>query len=330
MQTIFTQLTTILLLILGITPFLRAQSVSITQIPFQNIRNLIYVEGQANSQSGFFLVDTGYEGSLLLNSKHFSGKPTEQVIVGTNGEGSSLEVKVVDFHLGNIQTDDLVAYIADMTHLENSLGLPLVGLIGSTFFQDFELMFDYTGKNMILTRLDKRGKKLVSFLDEEPPTDSLSFVTKGHLPVFKARIGEVSLMLALDSGASANLFHQGTLKKLEEHLSDLNELHMNGFGLESKKTTIGLLSQLQIQGLILDPMQTLFSNLTHLNRELRGPMVDGILSLDYFGQRKVAFNFRKQVLYVWEDKPTDTSTETYMVQGRQATPATDITTIAPE
>jgi hypothetical protein len=319
MQTIFTQLTTFLCLLFLITTQIRAQNRSPTQIPFQNVRNLIYISGTVNRLTGFFLVDTGYEGSILLNNNYFSGRVTDRILVGTNGVGSSLEVKMVDLQFGDLQTTHVLADIADMEHLESSLGIPMLGLIGSTFFRDFELLIDYTSSKMILTRLDRRGRKLAHYPGEDPPSDSLSFITKGHLPVFEAQVGGTALLLALDTGASANLFHHSTLKKLEKHISDIDELNINGFGLQPKKAVSGMLSKLVVQGLSFDQMQTLFYNLSHLNRELRGPIVDGILGLESFGQRKVAFNFKKQLLYVWEEALSEkASVDPLMVQNRPA------------
>lgn len=302
MQTMFTQLMTTLLLLLFANPVLRAQVTSYTELPIYYARNLICVEGTANQQSGFFLIDTGYEGTLLLNNKNFKGKRTERIIVGTNGQTSSLEMKTVDLQLGDLFHSNLLSYITDLSHLENVLGTSLQGVIGSRFLRDFEVTIDHTLERVVFIKLDKRGKKLVRHPESRPPSDSLEFTQKGHLPVIDAQVGELSLRLALDTGASSNLFHQGMLKKLEPHLTDLDELKVNGFGPKPSKVKKGVLAEMQVQELTFASMQTLFQSLTHINRELRGPMVHGILSIGSFGKRKLAFNYKKQVLYLWDEE----------------------------
>lgn len=315
MQTIVTQLLTNFFLFLLFIPVLRAQTVSRTQLPFHYARNLIYVNGSVQAQSGFFLIDTGYEGKLLLNAQYFTGKQSMRVLVGANGGNSTLETKTVEFLLADIYTPAITAEITDLAHLETCLETPLLGLIGSGFLQDFELVIDYETQEITLTRLDRRGNRLASDPELSSPTDSLPFVQKGHLPVFKAQIGENTLRLALDSGASTNLFHQSTFKKLQDHISDVDELRMNSFGSRSKAVKTGRIPSIQLEGLTLAPAQALFHSLAHINRELRGPALDGILSLELFGQHRIAVNYKKHMLYIWtEETIHEPITEPQVVQ----------------
>lgn len=299
MKTNFTAFKWILLpgLLLTIS-HLTAQDIEFAILPLNRVGNLIHIQASAGQQEGAFLIDTGYRG-VLLNGKYFKGTPCDLVLQGSNGLGGRLSITEVDLKLGLILVQGHKAHIGDLNRLEKSIGIPLLGILGSTIFEDFELMIDYLNNDLVLIRLDEFGEKMVLLPGVSPPTDTLSFGFKGHLPVIEVQIGDQDMQLGIDSGAASNLFRSNSWSDLEPFLWGHHEPYLSGLGNMRRKTKAGMISDMQLEGIPFRSMRTLFSNIGHINRDLVGPNVDGILGYEFLKQYRMSFNYRKQKLYLW-------------------------------
>lgn len=283
-----------------------AQPIEFAVLTFNRVGNLIYLEAIADQKTGYFLIDTGYRG-ILLNKRFFEGRLTNMYLQGTNGLGNQLADKSVDLKLGLIQLNDMDAQVTDLSKLEKSIGIPLHGIIGSTFFEDFELMIDYAHNRMILIQLNDQGEKTVELPLIMPATDTLSFRLKGHLPVIAVNIGSRELQLGIDTGASSNLFRDDNWSKLGGFVWGKKEVFLRGLGKARKKTKAGMVSQVEMEGIPFQAMHTLFSNIGNINRDLRGPKLDGIIGYEFLHQYTMALNFRKKELYLWRQPPVEES-----------------------
>lgn len=300
MKTNFTPLSSLFCLLFLLTSSASGstQDIDFAILPFNRVGNLIYIEAMADQQSGAFLIDTGYRG-ILLNRSFFEGMPSDMYLQGSNGTGGQLEHKMVDLKIGLMQIDGLEAQVADISKLENSIGIPLHGMIGSTFFEEFELLIDYTNNNIVLTKLDAKGEKMVEIPTISPATDTLSFKLKGHLPVIEVKVGTSELQLGIDTGAASNLFRSDRWSKLKDFVWGEHELFLRGLGRSRRKTRAGMLSQIKIEDIPFRSMRTLFSNIGHINRDLIGPNLDGIIGYQFLHQYTMAFNYRKKEMYLW-------------------------------
>ncbi|PHN03194.1 hypothetical protein CRP01_27760 [Flavilitoribacter nigricans DSM 23189 = NBRC 102662] len=285
-----------------------SQDIEFAVLPFNRVGNLIYVEAIVDEQSGYFLIDTGYRG-VLLNKTYYDGMPTDLHLQGSNGIGGRLEYKNVDLRLGLLNVENIDANVADLSKLTQSIGIPLHGMIGSTFFQDFELMIDYRNNNVVLIKLDRNGEKTVELPTIVAPTDTLSFHFKGHLPVISVHIGGREFHLGIDTGAAANLFRSDSWSKLEEFVWDEREQFLRGLGTMRRKTKSGMLSEVHFEDIPFRSMRTLFGNIGHINRDLAGPNLDGIVGYEFLHQYTMAFNYRKQELYLWRVEPIEDAAE---------------------
>lgn len=277
-----------------------SQSIEFAILTFNQIGRLIFITADIDGQTGSFLIDTGYRG-ILLNKDYFEGEQSNLYLRGTNGQGGSLEVKQVDLQIGLLRIPDLRAEIGDINHLETSVGIPLLGIIGSTFFEGFEHLIDYHNNTLILVKLNENGEKMVNLLPMEAPTDTIPLRFKGHLPVIEARIGPNPVRLAIDTGASSNLFRSNIFSKLREWIWKLEDHFLKGLGAYRKRTRAGIISKVQMQDFAFRSMRTLFTNISHLNRDLAGPSLDGILGYEFLSQYKMSFNYKKKELYLWKN-----------------------------
>lgn len=287
------------------------QAIEFAILPFNRVGNLIYIEARVDQQDGAFLIDTGYDG-ILLNNQHYEGTPSDLYLRGSNGLGGRLELITVDIDLGLLKVKSVEAQVGDLSKLEQSIGLPLHGMIGSTFFQDFELVINYKNNNLVLVKLDHRGNKMVELPTLRPASDTLDLRFKGHLPVVGIQVGGRELCLGIDTGASSNLFRSNSWSKLEEFVWGKQELYLRGLGNDRRKTRAGMVSHINMEGIPFRSMRTLFGNIGQLNRDLAGPDLDGIVGYEFLHQYTMGFNYRKGEMYLWrEDVEEDRSDVDY-------------------
>lgn len=292
-----------------------AQAIEFAILSFNRIGNLIYLEAVVDEKAGVFLIDTGYNG-ILLNKDHYSGMPSDLYLQGTNGAGGKLESKRVDVKLDLLQIENIEAQIGDLGELQKSIGIPLHGMIGSTFFEDFELMIDYTNNKLVMIKLDRDGEKMVGLPIINPATDTLALQFKGHLPVIAVNVGEMELALGIDTGATSNLFGSNHWSNLEDFVWGAQELYLRGLGKARRKTKAGMVSRIHLEGIPFQSMRTLFSNIGHINRDLAGPNLDGIIGYEFLHQYTMGFNFRKKEMYLWREEAIEMTTVDYMVDNQ--------------
>lgn len=291
---------------LSTTGICQNQSTTISEseyavIPFYRAGNLIYIEARADDQVGFFLIDTGYSG-ILLNSQYFKGSKTEKVIVGCNGETSNVEMKYVNLSLGSIDLQRVYTDVADLSNLEHKKDLRFLGMIGRTFFRNYECIFDYSNQELTFFKLGKKGKKLALDLLHESPSDTIKFRLKGHLPVIKVQIGSTLLKLGLDTGSETNLINEKCLPKIQSQLINRGTVRLRGLRKEVKVVPVGVLTNIVIGKIPFYPMRSMFSDIEYINDEFPGPNIDGIIGYEFFSQYKTAINFKKRELYIWGQK----------------------------
>ncbi len=310
----FTPFKCLLLLLFSFPAFTAmAQAIEFAILPFNRIGNLIYIEAVVDEQSGAFLIDTGYRG-ILLNRDYYQGMPSNLYLQGTNGYGGKLEYKRIDIKLDLLHMKNISAEVGDLSKLENSIGIPLHGMIGSTFFEDFEVMIDYINNKLVMIKLDRDGEKMVDLPIIHPATDTLPLQFKGHLPVIEVNVGKRELSLGIDTGASSNLFSTSQWSKLEDIVWGKQEKYLRGLGRARRKTKAGMVTEVHLEGIPFQAMRTLFSNIGHLNRDLAGPNLDGIIGYEFLHQYTMGFNFRKKEMYLWrEEKIQKPATVDYMV-----------------
>lgn len=186
---------TIILLILAISTVSFAKC----SIPFELSGSLIIVEAKVNNERGKFILDTGAPG-LILNAKYFEGKPSEYMVVGTGGQIDAHEQEVTFFKWGCLKAINTKGLIIDLSYLEESIGVPLLGLIGYGMIFDTELVIDYTTKT-----IDVYKAPWLSRHKKQSPSMTVSFKLNYHFPVIHGSIKSQDIALAIDTGARSNL-----------------------------------------------------------------------------------------------------------------------------
>jgi len=134
-------------------------SPNIIRIPFTFTGTLITVRARIDTLEGNFFFDTG-ANNLLINN-HYLGKPTA---LGTESGGSVTgKVRVLGsttldtFLLDNLLLTQLKADVIDLGHIERAKRTALLGIIGYEVFKDYEILFDYAARLLVMVKLDAIG-----------------------------------------------------------------------------------------------------------------------------------------------------------------------------
>ncbi len=272
-----------------------------TTVPFFKADRLIYVEAEVEHQRGYFIVDTGYRG-ILLNHKYFKGIQTDRYLMGVNGEGVAVQGKLIDLRLGSIVERDLYGEVSDLQRLEEQKGLKILGLIGSTFFKKFEIVFDYFNNELTLYRLDRKGRRLTWDWSYRIPSQTVDFKWRGHLPIIDVEVGEHQVRLGIDSGAESNLFDQKILPKLKSYVKAIHQARIIGLGRKAIQVHVGTLHSIAVGTIRYSPMRTMFVNLIPFLKDLSGGKVQGLIGYEFLSQYKTGINFRRQEIYIWNEE----------------------------
>ena len=281
-------------------------SVSVGQntiyIPFQLVGRLIAVEAQIDTVQGLFFLDTG-ASRLLLNDKYFVGTSEVPLASGMGVTGVATE-KVMGRDVDTLQWDLLIienvfGHVVPLQHLEEKKKIRLVGVLGYSVFKEFEVLIDYSVRQLVITRLDKKGRRLDPRAIYQLPTDSISFKMQGHLIVIKGYVNGVKLKFGLDTGAELNLLDVKARRKVLENFEILRRVNMVGAGTEEVELLAGVLYDVDV-GVKQDVgMRTLLTKMYKINDALDSDL-DGLLGYEFLFNKRTLINYKKQKLYFFE------------------------------
>ena len=278
-------------------------SPNIIRIPFTFTGTLITVRARIDTLEGNFFFDTGANG-LLLNNRYL-GKPTA---FGTESGGSVTgKVRVLGnttldtFLLDNLLLTQLKAEVIDLGHIERAKRTALLGIIGYEVFKDYEILFDYAARLLVMVKLDAKGNQIERIPDwEYTVLQSFPLEVSGHVAMISLKFGEKKRKLfGLDTGAEQNLLTKDAgARFLKDHFEIRRRVNLGGVGNEKIEVLSGMLNNAQLDSIPLKPMATLLTNLDDINTVYQTYM-DGMLGYEFFAQQPLSINYRKKRLTIY-------------------------------
>lgn len=293
-----------------------AQSVDVYETSFLIKHNLIVLEASVNGETGYFILDTGIP-DLVLNARE--GKPKKRIDLYTI-DGNQLQgyTRKAQLSIGPWDLKSKVSNVIDLSEIEQELGMPIMGLIGSTCLKHFEIYLNYKSATIRFFKLDKKGNKKVDAYQDKP-VDTIPFRYIDDLPYVKATLNGQAYYLGIDSGAAFNLF-SATKKTIVSNQTYTRVHKIIGLkkGSNLQKNTFFRIA-FQIGHSYTLPMLTMFKDLSALNNNLsssyssggglrgsnnnhRGRNIDGLLGFEFLSPQEVAINFKQKKLYLWPRK----------------------------
>ncbi len=271
---------------------------SYISVPFQLEGKLIIIQATVDGKLGNFILDTGIS-DLTLNSRYFEGSIAGGDFHGLNGQGGAFELSRPSVQIGKESWGKINARVVPMPGLERTKGILIHGLFGTDMFRKYTLLIDYEKLEIELYPLDRKGENS-NFAQGPSPDEVLTFKYKGGTPLIGLHIGGTELKLTLDTGAEVNLFANKYLDQLKSFIAQRRQQRFYGFGNEAQSATFANLSGVRTTLQEVAEMNTAFVCLHHYNRHVIGPKTDGIMGYEFLQQFRVAFNFKKREVYLWE------------------------------
>lgn len=272
-----------------------------TRIPFTLVDRLIVIEGMHKDKKGMFIVDTGSE-KLLLNKVHFSHLITRNnKIERTTGVldfvDDPVEKRIQQLLFNGLSINNKRSNIIDMSHIEQSKKIKILGIIGYNVLKDYEVFIDMYLNQITLTKIDKHGKKLGNQGYLEKIVDSIDFNLKNHTIVIEGNINGKNLTFGLDTGAELNQLNTKLPSEVLKSFYPKERIKLLGASNNSIEVIYGLLYRLKLSKTVyFGPMKTILTNLHSMN-EAFGTKLDGILGHDFFAQKRAIINYKKEKIY---------------------------------
>lgn len=272
-------------------------------IPFTLNGGLIIIQAKINDSIGNFIIDTGAEG-LVLNSQHFSGmRDDTRGYYGVSGRGKKLTVSYKnEILIDGLKFDNVNADVVDLSSIELKKGLKVLGLIGYELLKEFEIMFNYRGRFIALSRVDNRGNvidPMPFILDKK---DSLAFTMGNFIPVIDVTVNNVRKKFGIDSGAEINLLDLKRSKDIMTQFNPMGIIKLTGSDGRVSEVLAGRMYRVAIlETYRCASMATILVNMDNLNKIYKSNL-DGILGFEFLAPWLFSINYKKQKLYLHQLK----------------------------
>lgn len=275
-----------------------------TRIPFKLIDNLIVIEAELLNKKGNFIIDTGSE-TLILNQAHFKTRPS---ITGSSRSTSGvidvidnpLEKRLQEFIIKDLILENMDSDVINLSHIEASKKIHLLGIIGYNILKDYEVFIDMYLNQITLSRVDDSGEKLDKREYLETIIDTVNFKLKRHTIVLEAFVNDQKLKFGLDTGAEYNQLNKRISKKILKYFYPSHRMMLVGASGRKIEVLAGKLYRVKLSNKIyFAPMETMLTNLNQMN-EAFGTSLDGVLGYEFFRQQRTIINYQKEKLYFVE------------------------------
>ncbi|MGC6430809.1 MAG: hypothetical protein ACON5F_07190 [Jejuia sp.] len=280
-----------------------------TRIPFKLVDHLIVVQAELHNRKGSFIIDTGSE-AMILNQVHFDDfyefQKKNNSVSGVNEIlDYSYERRIDGMDISGFQLKNKISDVINLSHIEQSKKIKLLGIIGYDVLKDYEVFVDLYLNQITLTKTDKSGNLLSNKVYLETIVDSLDFKLKRHTIVVDGFINNQKVKLGIDTAAEFNQINKTIHKKALRYFIPKKRLKLHGASDKSIRVLAGKLHRVKLsESIYFGPMYTVLTNLGQLN-EAFGTQLDGILGYEFFAQKRTIINYKKEKLY-FIDYPLNT------------------------
>jgi len=260
---------------------------------FQNEEGMIILDGELDGVAGKFILDTGAPRLIINAEPSYEGEGLSMGSSGVNGALSGLDIKHFDnCTFGKFILNDFDAITTDLSSLEEELGFEILGLIGQSQINNFELFIDYSSKTIKLFKLDEFGT-ILGNIKPGSPEFKMKFKLASHIPIIVCKVGKQKINFGLDTGAQVNLINETDLYKFQSFYAATDIDTLYGADNSPQEVSVGDLTGVSIKNKTLPAMETVISDISHINNATDEYM-EGILGYELFKQQPISLNFLKQ------------------------------------
>ncbi len=271
-----------------------------TRIPFKLVDHLIVIEAQLLDQKGSFIIDTGSE-TLILNKTHFKGFQRSNQQTQKSGVlniiDNPLERHLKEFIIKDLVINHTFSDVIDLSHIEVSKKMHLLGIIGYDVLKDYEIFVDMYLNQITLTKTNAKGDKLDDAVYLEKIIDSLDFKLKKHTIVIEANVNDKILKFGIDTAAELNQLNSNVDRKVLKQFFPKRKLQLIDATGKKIEVLAGKLYRVKLtESIYFGPMHTILTNLSKMNHAF-GTHLDGIFGYEFLRQQRMIINYKKEKLY---------------------------------
>ncbi|NND05281.1 MAG: hypothetical protein HKN87_02785 [Saprospiraceae bacterium] len=269
--------------------------------PFQVIGNTIVIEASVGDRKGSFILDSG-SPSLILNASHFANVRVAQTNLQSDDltglTTNDLQKSMVCLQVDKIQKRNQEAFLIDLTRIEKSKGIDILGIIGYKFLRHFEIVINHQQKEITIFVLDRRGERKTNAAIHTLPVEVIGLKRSRHLLYLEANINDETLKLGLDCGAETSVLEKEVLRKFEQNFTPSRAASLVAFNGKKSSVNVGSVKQVLIGDTELETLEVIAMDFSPINRDLM-VRLDGLLGNNFLLQQKIAINYKKQTLSIW-------------------------------
>ncbi|MGC9315722.1 MAG: aspartyl protease family protein [bacterium] len=278
-------------------------------IPFMPETEHIIVQAKLKDGTDVnFVVDNGTPISIIdAGSANLFGSDTPMAAatqaLGAGGEIENTGAVMIDYlRVGELEIENLTAITMDISHLSEALEIDITGLLGTEFLSKFAWTLDYSGRRLMLHRLDSEGNA-VSTGPADPvlsrePAHVIAFDRTMHLLTTVAQFSPtVTADVVLDCGAGAGVIVPELFERIQETAYEMGDKDtlMGADKIKRDVQTI-ILKNLTIGPESRGDYPTAVSDLSHLNVEGLGMRIDAIIGYNFFSDWLITTWYNKNII----------------------------------
>ena len=275
-------------------------------VPIKRAGNLIIIEAQLDTLEGNFILDTGSPG-LTLNETYFrdATHDEDKESGGINGQSASFTTVIHNFSILDLHYDRITADVTDLSAIENSKGIKILGLLGTRLFAKLAITVDLFNNVLYIHKLDDKGDILPGERPFSQPDMKTSFKLLDDVIFVKGSIQDEDMWLAFDTGAESNLLDYDNFKKLARRMRIISHTTVTGIGGKGYENSYAFFDKMVIGNYVFKRNHIMLTRLDQLGK-VYNTSVDAILGYDFFSRGIFTINFVKKELemyiYTYQDK----------------------------
>ncbi|WP_448697355.1 aspartyl protease family protein [Mucilaginibacter sp. AW1-3] len=272
-------------------------------IPIKRVSNLIILEAKVDTMEGNFVLDTGAP-YLVLNQTYFRNYPhySDQDAGGVNGDaGTAFRTNVRNLDIAELHYDRLQADVTNLSAIENSRNIKILGLLGTKLFSKFAITVDLFQNQLYIHKLDKSGEIPAAEQLFHDPILKMPFYYANNAILFKASVNDNSMWFSFDTGAETNLIDYHQAKKLMPTLQIINRSKLTGIGGSTFEVIYAKFDKLVIGERVFTNNKVIITSLEQMGKAY-GKDIDGMLGCDFFGRAVFTINFVKKEFIMYTNK----------------------------
>jgi hypothetical protein len=274
-------------------------------IPFNRIGNLIVVKAKVDTLEGNFILDTGAP-NLVLNITYFRDYPVtvqqdaEQTSI-SGGSASVSKTSVGELVLGDLHYYRNEADLTNLSVIENTRGIKILGLLGVALFKQCEMIIDFEKSLIYLHRIAKKESSSYkhALLQDESLYTGFSFDLSDNRIITTTELSGKKLKLIIDCAAESSILDSRLPNKIFENVEILRRVKIAGPGDKKIDALYGNLSNMKLGNETVGSLPVMITNLENTCFS-HGGCVDGVLGFDFLSLHKIGFNFVNHKMYIWK------------------------------